>query len=390
MEKTPRGELASRIRELLGRLEDNLGFKIKVAERSGSSLKSMFPLNTIWGGVHCGREDCIPCSQEGEEIGNCKMRNIVYESACKKCNPEVGNKGPLKNPCTNPPSLYVGETGRSLHERSREHWDSYRNGSKDSHILKHHILHHGGIGEPEMIFKVVGSYRSALSRQVGEAVKIKRRGGEGSLLNSKGEFNRCKITRLTLGEQSTEPALENQSMENEEQVFKGEQDGEKIFLKRREQADKRSRGYVGNYKMAPQRAKRTGSFGEEPPTKPRKKRKFELVGSRWGLEEGAKGTNLDVLVGTLSPKGIFDEKQFGGRGSEGDARTPLNLQKNEFRKGTLLDKWANNGEEDMSNGNEQGDDCGDLDVGIGDNNSMNLICDEQTQNITNGEATELV
>ena len=44
----------------------------------------------------------------------------------------------------------------------------------------------------------------------------------------------------------------------------------------------------------------------------------------------------------------------------------------------------------MSNGNEQGDNCGDLNVGIGDNNSMNLICDEQTQNITNGEATELL
>ena len=56
------------------------------------------------------------------------------------------------------------------------------------------------MGEKGSHFKIVGSYRSALSRQVGEAVKIRRRGGEGSVLNSKGEFNRCKITRLTLGE----------------------------------------------------------------------------------------------------------------------------------------------------------------------------------------------
>ena len=279
VEKTPQGELASRIRELLGRLEDNIGFKIKVAERSGSSLKSMFPLTNVWGGVHCGREDCIPCSQGGEEIGNCKVRSVVYESACKRCNPEVGKKGPLKTPCTDPPSLYVGETGRSLHERSREHWDSYRNGSKDSHILKHHLLHHNGEGEPEMIFKVVGKYRSALSRQVGEAVKIRRRGGEGSLLNSKGEFNRCKITRLTLEEQPKKSVQEDQSVENEDQLLEGEQYGEQIILGRREQADKRSLSNIGKYQEASKGAKRTNSIGEEP-KKSKKKRKFELVGSR--------------------------------------------------------------------------------------------------------------
>ena len=45
--------------------------------------------------------------------------------------------------------------------------------------------------------KVVGFHQSALSRQVGEAVRISRRGGE-AVLNSKSEFGRCKISRLTL------------------------------------------------------------------------------------------------------------------------------------------------------------------------------------------------
>ena len=45
--------------------------------------------------------------------------------------------------------------------------------------------------------KVVGFHQSALSRQVGEAVRISRRGGE-AVLNSKSEFSRCKISRLTL------------------------------------------------------------------------------------------------------------------------------------------------------------------------------------------------
>ena len=43
--------------------------------------------------------------------------------------------------------------------------------------------------------KVVQHHRSALSRQVGEAIRIRRR---GLTLNSKGEYNRCSISRLTL------------------------------------------------------------------------------------------------------------------------------------------------------------------------------------------------
>ena len=39
-------------------------------------------------------------------------------------------------------------------------------------------------------------YRTALSRQVGEAVRIRRRGE--AILNSRSEFNRCLITRLSL------------------------------------------------------------------------------------------------------------------------------------------------------------------------------------------------
>ena len=156
VEQTPHGELAKRIREVLSRLEGYMGFKVKVAERSGTSIKNMFPLNSLWEGAQCGRSTCIPCTQKGEEVQNCKKRGIIYESICIKCNPDGRKKGPLKDPVTSPPSVYIGETARSLHERSREHWDSFKNGNKDSHILKHHHLHHGGEGEPEMHFKIVG------------------------------------------------------------------------------------------------------------------------------------------------------------------------------------------------------------------------------------------
>ena len=55
--------------------------------------------------------------------------------------------------------------------------------------------------EPKFLMMPVKYFRTALARQVGEAVRIRRRGGEGALLNSKGEFNRSKIPRLTIQEE---------------------------------------------------------------------------------------------------------------------------------------------------------------------------------------------
>ena len=99
-----------------------------------------------------------------------------------------------------PPSVYVGETCRSIYERGLEHWKSYEEGDSESHILKHHVLHHGGEGQPLFHLKPVKFYRTALSRQIGEAVRIGKRGCLA--LNSKAGYNRCEIPRLTLGEEA--------------------------------------------------------------------------------------------------------------------------------------------------------------------------------------------
>ena len=63
-----------------------------------------------------------------------------------------------------------------------------------------HVLHHGKVGTPEFHLRPIKFHRTALERQIHEAVRIRRRGGEESLLNSKAEYNRCKITRLCLPE----------------------------------------------------------------------------------------------------------------------------------------------------------------------------------------------
>ena len=80
---------------------------------------------------------------------------------------------------TEVPSLYVGETSRTLQERGSEHWADYRGGEKAkqrSHIYKHQELQHRG-EEARFILRAISFHMSALSRQRAEAVRIRRRGG---------------------------------------------------------------------------------------------------------------------------------------------------------------------------------------------------------------------
>ena len=65
------------------------------------------------------------------------------------------------------------------------------------------MIHHEGRGEPKFHLRPVNFHRSSLGRQIAEAVRIER-WGEDLILNSKAEFNRSKITRLTLGEEKPE------------------------------------------------------------------------------------------------------------------------------------------------------------------------------------------
>ena len=95
---------------------------------------------------------------------------------------------------------YIGETSRTGFERGVEHKSDYERLEKRSHLLKHYVLVHQKemrLDELEFGKRVRKSYRTALERQVGEAVAISRESEAGTvLLNSKCEYNRCTIHRL--------------------------------------------------------------------------------------------------------------------------------------------------------------------------------------------------
>ena len=213
VEQTKGGELASNLRNLLTRLAPTLGFGIKVVERAGASLRSKFSQGALWDGAKCGRgDDCITCSQSTETLPPCTRVSVVYENHCTICNQEAGGTQEARTVENAPPSIYIGETSRSIQERALEHHADLRNKREKSHMYKHRVLHHEDKETP-FLMKVISFHKSALSRQAAEAVRIRRRGGEGSILNSKAEFNRSYIPRLTLVEE--EKLVEMDRLEEE-------------------------------------------------------------------------------------------------------------------------------------------------------------------------------
>ena len=65
-------------------------------------------------------------------------------------------------------------------------------------MQEHQEESHGGEQPPAFKFKVVKKCKSSLERQVREAVRIQMR---GNVLNKKGVYNRCKLTRLVVDEE---------------------------------------------------------------------------------------------------------------------------------------------------------------------------------------------
>ena len=277
------------IREVLNRLEHSLGFRIKVVERTGSSLKNIFSNTNPWAGAHCGREECVTCNQGDEVKTPCTKRNLVYENICIKCNPEAVKKGELISVNKEVPSIYVGETARSIQERAREHWDSFRSRNSDSHILKHWTLHHDSEGEPEFIMKVVKYHKTALSRQVGEAIRIAKR---GIVLNSKSEYNRCSITRLSLQEEDNFKKNEQQEGMKDLEI-----DWTEKLLEKRDDEDREARKRLGRAATVDSRKRKDAG----PEGGRRTKRKKYTVGDEdWGLaSDGNKGASQAFLYSGL-------------------------------------------------------------------------------------------
>ena len=129
--------MAKKLREIMERIQNILGYRIKIVERAGTPLKLLFPLSDLGEEDKCGRSNCVTCEQPGgeEKRPKCKKRSILYENICTLCNPGAEDRRAKITPPKDAPSIYVGESAKSIHERAAEHWRGFREQREDSHIL---------------------------------------------------------------------------------------------------------------------------------------------------------------------------------------------------------------------------------------------------------------
>ena len=182
---TPGGELASRLKSAELELRDLCGNKVKIIERAGVSLKQILVKTNPWSDLKCGRPKCLIC-QSGDKAGYCKARGITYMTSCLQCKANGIERH------------YVGESARSGYERGREHLYDYETESKqnESHMFKHFSIEHQNDEKPEFSMKVIKTHQSALNRQIHEAILILS--NESVIINSRGEYNRCQLPRLSV------------------------------------------------------------------------------------------------------------------------------------------------------------------------------------------------
>ena len=161
------------------------------------------------------------CISGGEDKGDCRRRNVVYKTECRECKEEQGEASKVKEKRD---TLYIGETSRTAYERGKEHQRDAQSKSEKSHVHNHREEIHQGEEGKGFSMKVLRGHRSALARQIHEAVLIANSQSE-NLLNSKTEYNRCIIPRLAVmvgskekyGDTDTE-AEEREAMDLEEEV----------------------------------------------------------------------------------------------------------------------------------------------------------------------------
>ena len=252
VQHTERSALAKKLREKLETLEKVGNIKIKVVEKTGDKPTDLLHKSDSWEERKCERKDCMVCENAGEDdkLGQCKKRSVIYETFCLTCEEtekkkkakkieeketeqvmknkkkrkiedvqkEENKQNEKKKEERNVIAKYIGETGRSAYERGVEHWRDFENCDENSHMMKHYLLRHKDLRKEDVKFamRVRKKFRSALERQVGEAITIDRvrRSGQ-ELLNSKSEYNRCSLPRIST--KSHRDAVQEEEEENEEE-----------------------------------------------------------------------------------------------------------------------------------------------------------------------------
>ena len=167
VQATPGSVLKREVMEVL----KQEGWKIRVEEVAGRSLRGILQRSDVGPGHQCHVDDCPVCSTSGS--GKCSVESVGYKVTCLRCVDE------------GEPAVLHGETGRTARVRCSEHRDLLH--KRKGSLWPHCRDYHGG-SVPEFSYEVVSSFRDVLLRQIDEATRIRSEGAV--LMNSKDEFVR--------------------------------------------------------------------------------------------------------------------------------------------------------------------------------------------------------
>ena len=190
------------------------GYHIKMVEGNGTQLYKLFPSPLLQHQCAMG-DECYVC-QHSDGPSKCSIRSVVYVAECLKCwdiifsfkrddngradtddhtgtQPICTTRAPMKR------QLYIGESSRSLRERSAEHFSGAKRLDAGNFISKHWQDYHEVDNDPPLfIFRVHSSHTDPLSREICEAVMIQQVSKNEDILNSKSEWGNIPLSRLTL------------------------------------------------------------------------------------------------------------------------------------------------------------------------------------------------
>ena len=93
--------------------------------------------------------------------------------------------------------VYIGESGRNGYTRGREHMTSYQKKESDSVLLRHVRDKHSETNPPSFKMSIIGTHKTALDRQISEAVRINR-APDDELINRRSEWGHHRLVSSTL------------------------------------------------------------------------------------------------------------------------------------------------------------------------------------------------
>ena len=172
---TPNSELARALKAIADS-EAEAGVHFNVIETGGLSLKAVLQKSNPLGTAGCESPTCLPCKHGKGVGGNCRGCGVNYKIQCQLC-----------------PAVYIGESSRNLFTRCQEHLNTFKSEGANSFMKKHQDQDHRGV-EPVYTAKVTSLTRDCLTRQVREAVLIRR--SQVQVLNSKSEWHQPALFRV--------------------------------------------------------------------------------------------------------------------------------------------------------------------------------------------------